>query len=75
MTRLTVYHTFFRHKYVLAYLPVVAFYHQARVIYRFKLTETVEELKEMIVKMTGAVQRFAPPPPPNFIMPWYKCIL
>lgn len=43
----------FRHKFVLAYLPVVAFYHWGKVIYKFNLKESYEKMIDQLVKMTG----------------------
>ena len=42
-----------RHKFVLAYLPVVAFYHWGKVIYKFDLEDSYEKMTDQIVKMTG----------------------
>ena len=42
-----------RHKFVLAYLPVIAFYHWGKVIYRFDLEDSYEKMTDQIVKMTG----------------------
>lgn len=44
---------FHSHKFVLAYLPVVAFYHWGKVIYKFKLEDSYDSLVDQIVKMTG----------------------
>ena len=46
-----------RHKFVLAYLPVIAFYHWGKVIYKFDLEDSYEEMMDQLVKMTGKVQR------------------
>ena len=46
----TPYH---RHKFVLAYLPVIAFYHFGKVIYKFKLEDSYDKMVNQIVKMTG----------------------
>ena len=43
----------FRHKFVLAYLPVIAFYHWGKVIYKFNLEDTYEEMVDQLVNMTG----------------------
>ena len=47
-----------RHKFVLAYLPVIAFYHWGKVIYRFDLEDSYEKMTDQIVKMTGKVCYF-----------------
>ena len=47
----------YRHKFVLAYLPVIAFYHWGKVIYKFDLEDSYEEMMDQLVKMTGKVQR------------------
>ena len=44
---------FHSYKYLSAYIPVVSFYYRGKVIYRFKATESYEELLEQITKMTG----------------------
>ena len=45
----------YRHKFVLAYLPVIAFYHWGKVIYKFDLEDSYEEMMDQLVKMTGKV--------------------
>lgn len=47
----------YRHKFVLAYLPVIAFYHWGKVIYKFDLEDSYEEMTDQLVKMTGKIQR------------------
>ena len=42
-----------RYKYVLAYLPVVAFYYRGRALMKLKLSSTFEELRNLIVNVTG----------------------
>lgn len=41
------------HKYVLAYLPVVAFYYRGRVLFKFKLSASYEELRDTVANITG----------------------
>lgn len=41
------------YKYLMAYIPLVSFYYRGRVIYRFKATESYEELLEQVTTMTG----------------------
>ena len=38
---------------MLAYLPVVAFYYRGRLMLKFKLSTTYEELRKTISNMTG----------------------
>lgn len=43
-----------RHKYILAYLPVVAFYYRGRVLMRFNdLSASYEDLRNQIANITG----------------------
>ena len=44
-----------RYKYILAYLPVVAFYYQGKVMFRFRLSASYEELRDTVANMTGGV--------------------
>lgn len=44
-----------RYKYLTAYIPVVSFYYRGKVIYRFKATESYEELLEQVAMMTGKI--------------------
>lgn len=44
-----------RYKYILAYLPVVAFYYQGKVIFKFRLSASYEELRDTITNMTGSI--------------------
>lgn len=37
----------------MAYLPVVAFYHWGKVVYKFNLEDSYEEMVDQLVKMTG----------------------
>lgn len=38
---------------MLAYLPVIAFYHWGKVIYKFDLEDTYEDMVDQLAKMTG----------------------
>ena len=40
----------------MAYLPVIAFYHWGKVIYKFDLEDSYEKMTDQIVKMTGKLQ-------------------
>lgn len=42
-----------RYKYLTAYIPLVSFYYRGKVIYRFKATESYEELLHQVSIMTG----------------------
>lgn len=47
------------HKYVLAYLPAVAFYYRGKLMLKFKLAASYEELRDLISNMTGFAPRDA----------------
>ena len=49
-----------RYKYILAYLPVVAFYYQGKVALKFKLSTSYKDLKDDIANMTGTVHWYRP---------------
>lgn len=49
-----------RYKYLTAYIPVISFYYRGKVIYRFKATESYEELLEQVTKMTGKLSLLSP---------------
>ena len=42
-----------RYKYLTAYTPLVRFYYRGKAIYRFKATESYDELLEQVTIMTG----------------------
>ena len=48
----------FRYKYLTAYVPVVNFYYRGRVVYRFRATESYEELIHQVSIMTGVLVHF-----------------
>ena len=45
----------------MAYLPVIAFYHWGKVIYKFDLEDSYEKMTDQIVKMTGKLQQIYNP--------------
>lgn len=42
-------------KYVLAYIPVIALYHRGKIVFRFRLSSTYEELIDIVARMTGFI--------------------
>ena len=52
-----------RYKYLTAYTPVVTFYYRGKAIYRFKATESYDQLIDQVSKMTGM----------PICMMWDKC--
>jgi len=47
---------FLRYKYILAYLPLVAFYYRGKTLFKFRLESSFEELRDMISNVTGTLQ-------------------
>lgn len=43
----------YRYKYILAYLPLVAFYYRGKTLFKFNLESSFEELRDAITNITG----------------------
>ena len=46
---------FLRYKYILAYLPLVAFYYRGKTLFKFRLESSFEDLRDMISNVTGTL--------------------
>lgn len=44
---------YYRYKYILAYLPLVAFYYRGKTLFKFNLESSFEELRDTITNITG----------------------
>ena len=42
-----------RYKYILAYLPLVAFYYRGKTLLKFSLESSFEDLRDLIANITG----------------------
>jgi hypothetical protein len=43
-----------RHKYILAYLPLVAFYYRGKTLFKFSLESSFEDLRDTVSNITGS---------------------
>lgn len=50
--------SFCRYKYILAYLPLVAFYYRGKTLFKFSLDSSFEDLRDAITNITGSVHPF-----------------
>ena len=47
-----------RYKYILAYLPLVAFYYRGKTLFKFSLESSFEDLRDIVSNITGSQREF-----------------